>query len=257
MYSPSFKKELNRLYTVRWIAQQTYGKEHISWTSKMEVRKLVQDLDINLPKIYQQPAELDDLHLPETSGWVLKPVKGAANRGVYPITVKDGKLYNLFTNDYTTWGDIKKEVRKSTGFKPPFYIEQLVDDNNRLPYNWELYCFDGEVGLVRQRENTDRVGKLYKFWDTAYNDLGLIEESKKDILKPELPPPYHPEELLKTASLISKNIPYIFCRVDLFDTPQGVYYGELTMHPGIGNNFTPEIDKQLGQLYLKAEARRT
>lgn len=255
MYQASFKKELNRLYTIRWIAQHTYGKEHISWKSKLELRDMVKGLDIKVPEIYSTHNSVEEIPEPQLDKFVIKPVKGAASRGVHPLIRKGKGYYHAIARKDTTWNKVIQRLKTETGYKPPFYIEQFI--GSELPYNWEIYCFDGEVGLVRQRENLPKTVKRYKFWDTDFNDLGLIEPAKKDILNPELPLPYHPEELLKTASLISKNIPYIFCRVDLFDTPYGVYYGELTMHPGIGNNFIPEIDKQLGSLYLKAEARRT
>lgn len=254
MYQASFKKELNRLYTIRWIAQNELKQEHISWMSKLELRSMLGglEIEINLPKIYQVEESLDNLSKPKLDKWVLKPDKGAASRGVYPISTKNGKLFDNFTKKFTTWGNIINEARRLQGFKPPFFIEEYIGDN--IPYNWEFYCFRGEVGLVRQRENTDRVSKLYKFWDTQFNDLGLIEEAKRNILKPSLPMPHNPDELLRTAKVISKNIPFIFCRIDLYDTPERVYFGELTMHPGIGNQFIDEWDKKLGKMWLRAEA---
>lgn len=251
-YQASFKKELNRLYTIRWIAQNELGNEHISWKSKLDIRNTIKDLEVNLPEIYQTARTVDGLKEPTQDSWVLKPAKGAANRGVYPIIKKQGKWFNLFERKYMDWNQIKNACKRADGTKPPYIIEEFVG-NESLPYNWELYCFNGQIGLVRQRENTDRKGKLYKFWDIYFNDLGLIEESKKDILKAELPQPNHPKELLETAKLISENIPYAFCRIDLYDTDK-VYFGELTFHPGIGNNFNQEIDNKLGKMWLRAEA---
>lgn len=253
-YYPSFKKELNRLYCVRWLAQNECGREHISWGSKLKVRKELERLPINLPKIYQV-GELDDLTEPKLNEWVLKPDRGAANRGVFPVKREGKQLINKFSGNPTTWKKIIFEARKLNGFRPPFYIEEYLG-SEQIPYNWELYCFDGDIGLIRQRQNIDQTIKLYKFWSADFEDLGLIEESKKDILKPDLPPPINQDELIETAKIISKNIPYVFCRIDLYDTPKGVYYGELTPHPGIGNNFNPEIDKKLGRMWLKAEARK-
>lgn len=254
MYSPSFKKELNRLYTIRWIEQHKYGREHTSWKSKLELREMVNHLDIKLPMIYEVRNTVDELVDPSMDSWVLKPAKGAANRGVYPIIKKDKKLYNVFTGKVTTFEKIKQSLKKQSGFKPPFIIEEYLGTDT-LPYNWELYCFKGKIGLIRQRQNIDNTIKHYKFYDIDFKNLGLIEQSKKDILDESMPLPHNPDELLRVARVISENIPFTFCRVDLYDTEHGVYFGELTHHPGVGNNFDKHIDEKLGRMWLEAEAR--
>lgn len=249
-YQASFKKELNRLYTIRWIEQNELGKEHVSWTSKLDLRKMVDDT--YLPKIYQQAEKIEDIVEPSQDKWVLKPAKGAANRGVYPIIKKNGKLFNCFEKKYMKFTQIKQACKNSDGTKAPYIVEQFIGSD--LPYNWEMYCFRGEVGLVRQRENTDRKGKLFKFWDTDFNDIGLIEPSKKDILKPELPEPKRKQELIDAAKHISSKLPYPFVRLDFYEDDK-IYLGEITMHPGIGNQFIEEWDRKLGKMWLKAEAR--
>jgi hypothetical protein len=249
-YQASFKKELNRLYTIRWIAQNKYEQEHISWSSKLDLRKNIPGK--YLPEIYQTSETLDQLSEPKYDRWVLKPAKGAANRGVYPVIRQGNKWFNTFEKKLMTWQQIIKACKNSEGTKPPYIIEQFIGD--KLPYNWEVYCFYGEIGLIRQRQNDDRKAKFYKFYDTDFYDLGLIEPSKKDILRPSMPLPNHAYPLLDAAKEISLLLKYPFVRLDFYDTDK-IYLGEVTMHPGIGNNFIEEWDKKLGKMWLDAEAR--
>lgn len=253
---PSFIREINRINTIRWIAQHNYGMEHESWRSKMVFKEMVEKTGVPMPEVYQFSETLDGLVEPTQDKWVLKPCRGAANRGVFPIIRKGGKWFNLFEKKHMSWLDIVKACKKSNLTKPPYLIEQFIGGGD-IPYNWEVYGFYGEVGLIRQRENIDRKIKLYKFWDTDWQDMGLIDKTKKGILKPELPMPQNPELMLKVAKQISGGIPYSFARIDLFEHQKQVYFGELTTHPGLhSNEFKPEIDKKLGRMWLKAEARR-
>lgn len=253
MYSPSFTKEINRLYTIRWIEQTKYGKEHTSWQSKLHFKELVSSLGVKVPETYQIAEKIDQLKEPKQDRWVLKPVKGSANRGVFPVTRIDNKWYSHFNNKFMSWQDIKNMCAETDNVKPPYIIEEFAGEE--LPDNWELYCFKGEIGLIRQRRqvkgrNFD--GRTHKFWDTEWNDMGELD---KRVYDHDLPLPLHPKELIETAIKISLAIPYVFARIDLFDTESGIYFGEVTHHPGPGNHFEQELDTKLGRMWLEAEAR--
>lgn len=248
----SYQRELERLYRIRDIGVSKYGRDHISWDSKLDWKTRIQELGVPVATTLQVQDELDHLTDPEKS-FVLKPERGAANRGVFPCRLtEDGYVCDFFGGVFS-FEEILGKAKKATLVKGCWFIEQYLGKVD----NWEIYCFDGEVGLIKQRSQvygSGSEGRFRKFYLPDWTPLGkIVENANIDVT---LKPPINPEELLDVARKISENIEFTFARIDLYDGPDGVFFGEVTMHPGDPVVFTGEIDKMLGRLWLEAKARR-
>jgi len=101
------------------------------------------------------------------------------------------------------------------------------------------------IGERRTKETID-------FFDMSWTHLefcGLCPADSPLMFEPAKNTPLRPlhyEEMQELARKLSYGIP--FCRIDLYDTPKQVYFGEITFYPASGLGiFTPnEYDYVLG-----------
>jgi hypothetical protein len=88
---------------------------------------------------------------------------------------------------------------------------------------------------------------------TDWEDLGPIRNPKQ--VDPSIAPPTHAQEVVETAERVAAALPTPFVRIDLYDTDDGVIFGEITPQPGNRLWFGRELDEQLGAWWDEVEAR--
>ena len=67
-------------------------------------------------------------------------------------------------------------------------------------------------------------------------------------------PPAHLSEIVSAADRLAEVYDYPFVRIDLYDTPQGVVFGEFTPTPLAGRSrllYTPFANRTLGSLWAQ------
>jgi hypothetical protein len=142
----------------------------------------------------------------------------------------------LSQNYYWVPGQMPEWAYKN--IEPRVIIEELfTDQQGRIPEDFKFYMIDGKCEFVHVR--TDENGsKTRDLFDSSWNRLPVkwyLPNAKKEILRPN-----HLEEMIKIAEELSKGIDFI--RVDLYETKDGVKFGELTNYPDGGTKkFEPEI----------------
>ncbi len=106
------------------------------------------------------------------------------------------------------------------------YIEPDPTINDLIDY--KFFCFDGEVKalfIATERQNPNEEVK-FDFFDAEFNHLPLRQGHDNAKTMPQKPKNF---ELMKQlASKLSKGFPHI--RVDFYETPKGVLFGELTLY---------------------------
>jgi hypothetical protein len=123
-------------------------------------------------------------------------------------------------------------------------IEEFIDDGSgAAPDDYKLYVFDGAVKLIqvsRGRFTHHRV-RLYSPDWRRFDVLFEFDDIIGDV-----PPPVHLDEMISAAQILGKEFDFI--RIDLYDTPERLYLGELTVTPFRGlHRFRPkEFDDYLG-----------
>ena len=121
----------------------------------------------------------------------------------------------------------------------------IVDESGYELKDYKFYCFNGMVKLVMI--NSDRMSdKSTKadYFDENYNHLDLKWGYENADSIPKKPEKF---ELMKAlAEKLATNIPHV--RVDFYQTPEGVYFGEMTFYDGSGfDKIEPiEWDYKLG-----------
>ena len=204
-------------------------------------------------KIYSRIENVNWEELPRQ--FIIKPQQGCSESGVFPL-IRKGKGYrNILKNkDMTKEGIIRTFQEGITGnhsHSGGLWIEELL--SNPLPYDWKIHTFNGRIGIIEQFKR-DGESKYHKYWTREWKP---IENMCKKIftykINNSLPPPEHRRGLLKVAEVLSKAISHPFVRIDLYDTPRGVFMGEITPHPGRTCVYIDYWEKYLGEMWGKAE----
>lgn len=121
--------------------------------------------------------------------------------------------------------------------KPRILFEQMLPGTEQhLPLDYKFFCFDGKplyCQVCTERESTHFHCKQELFelpeWLPQPGMVTKAEESQIPIERP-----LHLKQMIQAAETLSEG--FKFVRVDLFDTPQGIYFGELTFTPAAGRH---------------------
>jgi hypothetical protein len=124
-----------------------------------------------------------------------------------------------------------------------------------VPDDFKFYCFGGRVALAQV--DTGRFAEHTRiFYDRDWRYQAVMTQGLA--LTPggaERPMPAQWTVLVETAEALAQG--WDFLRVDLYNHPRGVIFGELTIYPDSGTEpFSPAAwDAQLGQLWTAARRR--
>jgi hypothetical protein len=197
--------------------------------------------------------------------FVIKPVDGAANRGVFLLERRGPGFLDLIDGVTKTSADVVDQFRHQfeSGRVSEFItVEELLlprpvlRDRILVPDDFKAYCFYDRVEVVMQRRmfaSADRSDWRFKFWSRDWNDLGAVKYP--DRCDDSLQRPEGAADLVATAERLGRQLAVPFVRIDLYDTDRGAVFGEVSPHPGPPEVWTPELDEQLGQAWEVAEAR--
>jgi TupA-like ATPgrasp len=127
--------------------------------------------------------------------------------------------------------------------------EVLLDADGDLPQDYKFFMFDGTCRLaqVDSRRFTHHTLDLFTpEWDLL--DVGCMYP--RSATPP--PPPQHLHQMLEIAEALSKGMDFV--RVDLYETREGIRFGELTSYPGGGaGGYEPaSFEYELGRYWQLA-----
>ena len=246
--------------------QRPYGVHPVwRYNTKLASRDLAALADVRAPELYATAETLDDLPEPDRPS-VLKPDNGSGGRGVH-LLVPDGEGAHddLLAGAVRTWQEVKEQAGRPRkhlhGYdtvEPPWLLEELLLDDGAPVCAWQFWCFGGEPAAVMQRTHRPPGGKFgHKWWSPRWEPLGdILPRPRVRDYRPDLPPPHQPAALLDAARRVAAHVPASFVRVDLYDTPTGPVFGEITPWPGRSATFVPEWEARLGALWEAAEQHR-
>lgn len=177
--------------------------------------------------------------------WVFKPREGSGyvafgngslrSAGVTPETIARWRHKDHFRVQ-GVWGYGQTE--------PGYLIEkQIPTPDGEPPNDLRFFVFDGAVRLI-QIDTPRFSGVQRRFYTPDWEPYDVIQG--KASLGEVLPRPHHLDQMLRFASEVGAA--FDFVRVDLYDTPDGVYFGEITPYPTGGlSRFSDEgFDRMLG-----------
>lgn len=264
---PSYVHKLHEAKRRHGLLRRHLGRPHPMWlvNSKTAGYRFARSLGIDHPLTL---AAFDDIATLDIDGFgsrfLVKPVQGSANRGVFGLVTRPGGGYDDLLSGERV--ELDEVVTSYTGhveagrISARGVVEELLsspEDPGSIPDDWKVYVFGGRATVTMQRRtgSRDRSQWRFKFWTRGWSDLGAVKYH--DRIDPDLPPPTRPEELTEAADRMGRELGLPFIRLDFYDTDRGVVFGEVSSHPGPPEVWDPEIDELLGRHWELAEAHMT
>lgn len=138
------------------------------------------------------------------------------------------KKFNKWLN--TDYGKKTVELHYSK-IKPQIIIEELLIENNELPVEYKIHCFNGvakNLYVVTGRGKDIRYTQKYIDW-TPFDGSQFNGWKKSD---KELEKPKNYEKMVKISEDLSKKFPFV--RMDFYDINGKIYFSEMTFTPAKG-----------------------
>lgn len=112
--------------------------------------------------------------------------------------------------------------------KPYIIVEELLQDNGKVPKDYKIHCFNGKVQFTQV--DSDRFVDHYRnLYDTDWNLMECQWMYKKGPVDKK---PFLYDNMIEIAEIFANDFDYV--RVDLYLLENKIYFGELTFHPGSG-----------------------
>ncbi len=137
--------------------------------------------------------------------------------------------------------------------KPRIIVEKcLLDKNGKLPIDYKIHCIKGEPVLIYC--SIDRQGLNYRkiyniFWEQI--DMSWAPEDKaNNTFGPDIPRPKMLNKMYDICRILSRRSDY--CRIDLYEIDDHIYFGEFTHYHGGGLDIISPIkfDNLLGAMII-------
>ena len=239
---------------LQWIKLYDRRPEYTMMVDKYKVReyianKLGKEYLIPLLGVWDDPDEIDFDALPDQ--FVLKCNH---NSGLGMCICKDKSKLDI--------QKVKEELRK--GLKQDYYLtgrewpyknvprkiiceKYMVDESGYELKDYKFYCFNGKVRLVMI--NSDRMSNektKADYFDEDFTHLNFTWGYENAKVTPQKPNNFENMKIL--AEKLANRIPQV--RVDFYQTPAGIYFGEMTFFDGSGfDRFNPiEWDYKIGSM---------
>jgi hypothetical protein len=225
---------------------------------KLKAYSFAQSHGVRVPRIlgiWNSPGKIDWSLLPDHV--VIKSNTGSWGEGVFPLQRVDGAWTVFTTSTPIAPEDVvgRLDERRAGGrIGGPFFAEELLDGgrDNALPVEVRVSAFYGEVSHALLR-HVPEVGNRESVKARRIMIDGVAikgEEAADDIDVPD-----SLDELVEVARRLSLHIPRPYVRIDLYDVAGEVVFGELTPRPGSPSSVGAELDRRLGELWERAQAR--
>ena len=223
---------------LQWLKLYNRKPEYTKMVDKYLVRdyvkeKIGEEYLIPLLRVWDDPEKIDFNELPMQ--FVLKCNH---NSGLGMCICKDKN--RLDSNK------VKEELKK--GINPNYYLtsrewpykdvprriiaeKYMVDESGYELKDYKFYCFDGKVKLVMI--NSDRMSSektKANYFDENYQPLDFVWGYENAEIPPQKPEKF--EEMKYLAEKLSEGITHV--RIDFYQTPSGIYFGEITFFDGSG-----------------------
>lgn len=243
---------------ILWLSLYSDTTKWSKLADKYAVRGYLKEkgLDDHLVKLYSKwnsPDEIDWNFLPES--FVLKTNNGCGT--VFIVKNKDEVDESKIKKELKQWLDkpygVETIETHYTRIKPCIIAEELLypekqSSKSSSMIDYKFWCINGEPLYCWCIYDRNKDGKK-----CALNDLEWNAHPENIVSSPafncegNLQRPKNFDEMIEVARKLSEGFPVV--RVDLYETTDGVYFGEMTFtaHGGNIDYLTPEFKRQIGK----------
>lgn len=239
---------------IQWLKLHDKNPMYPMLCDKLAVRAFVREQVgeaylIDLFGAWDDPEQIDFSVLPDQ--FVLKCTHDSGSA----IICKDKKTFDFdaakialkkrIANDYSIPGrewpyrDVPRRVLAE---------RYLINADGSQAMDFKFFCFDGKAHLVLVCTNhVDRHSGNYTYLPD-FTLFPIYQSRKPEPADPHLEKPERFEKMIEVAERLSAGL--VHARVDLYDTPAGIKFGEMTLHSssGLSQPMTERGDRFLGEL---------
>ncbi len=232
-------------------------------------------IGVRVPEVYfiGPIRELLLADLPER--FILKPMFASTSIGVHLLERADEGAYRSTVSGEVLDVETLIERCDAVSARFPkvrdtgsFVAEELLFDahGGTPPPDVRAYSFQGKIGMFLVEHHIAGPAEAMFFdgdflpFPDVHSRYGVAAgaQNLEKIVEAEVPPNW--KALKVVAERVSTAVPTAFCRVDMYDTPKGVYLGEVTLYPGTfyyknRKLMFPCESERLGRLWDDALAR--
>ena len=244
---------------LQWLKLYDRRPEYVKMVDKYAVKDYVSEIIgerfvIPTIGIWERPEDIEWDKLPER--FVLKTTHGGGNTGV--VICRDKLSFDTKAAVKKLKKSLRQDIYRSLREWPyknvprriiaEQYIEPEGEAKDLPDYKW--FCFNGEPRFCQVIQNRSSKETIV-FFDTEWNRQEFIGLNPIAVPPEVLPKkPANLDAHLSIARQLSKNIP--FARIDLFETGNRTYFGEITFYPKSGfGAFTPKkYNEILGEMIV-------
>lgn len=250
----SFRASISHLRHVKAALSSNGYALSLGDNPKMRDRAFARALGIPTPITLVQAQLPGDL--PIVPGTVLKPIRGAGATGVFYVDNNSNIRSFKSGRRYRNIGDALTELNGRPVVNEPVWLaeEAILNEEGEPAHDLKVYMFYGEPAFIMEivRGQGEGGAAAYCFYDPNGSVIDMGRQNTARLLTTEIP-----QDLFNNARTLSLESPVPFLRLDFHRGADTSYLGEITPHPGdtYAGDFYDEVDKRLGELFLKAEAR--
>ena len=243
---------------IQWLKLHDHDEAHARLVDKITVRDYVTEkvgaaVLVEQLGVWNRAEEIDFDRLPErfvlkcthnSGGVIVCPDKAKLDRAG-AVKKLAAQLKKNYYNNGREW--LYKNVT------PRVVAEAFIGSaDGTLPDDYKFFCFDGVARAVCVCTNRSGKHADYFFFDRDFQRLPVNEATANMPEHFVFPKPARYEEMLHLAETLSSGIKHV--RVDLYDTEQGVRFGELTFfdQSGFADDYVGDGDRIMGE-FLKLE----
>ncbi len=243
---------------VQWLKLHDKNPLYPTLCDKIAVRDYVQERiggEYLVPQlgVWDNPDDIDFSVLPER--FVLKCTHDSGSA----VFIIDKSKMHVRTTRKTLRKRLRRDYSRLGRELPYQSVPRRViaeafigKPDGTLPDDYKFYCVRGKVLWICLCTNRRRSSADYIVCDPLYQPFWTNIRSVAQAGDIEMTPPEHLQEMIALSERLAEGLTHI--RVDLYDTSDGVRFGEITLYDqsGMTSDFDEETDRKLGDL-LKLE----
>lgn len=247
---PDFETPKTFNEKIIWKKRNEYNKNLKPYVDKITAKQIVSSRfkEIQISKTYcivNKFSEIVFHNLPNQ--FIIKTNHGSG----WNIIVRDKKYINyyLIKKICGIWLSMNYYyLGRETPYKdiiPKLFVEELLLDNNELPNDIKLFCFNGKVKLIQI--DKDRASGHTRIMLNGNWDILPVKYNYTNINTDYIKPICH-EKIIEQAENLSKD--FEFVRIDLYVLDNEIYFGEFTFYPesGLGRIKPVSFESKWGEL---------
>lgn len=264
--TPSFTRAVrsHRRFSKKGILSREGVSEPIKrLDNKLEAYKFAQSHQIDVPKrygVWSHPEEICWDSLPEA--FVLKRNYGGGAMGVYPLERTETGFLDLIAEEELTERDLIDRFMVKHGERSRYYAEELLEGIGKqtasgLPADIKIFSFYGEVGFLDLRTESWSRKKGGRYRSKTYLPDGTEVVDMRPLIPygDDIQPPLDFTGLIEKCERLSRSIRRPYARLDFYEAPRGIVFGEVTPNSGLPPILSRDWDIFFGEKYENAYAR--